>query len=84
MSYDAYASFADSVKTNIAELDYEQQLGILTIVINAMSDKKREVAPLSRQESLALFNRFKGSMKVAAGFDAKAEKLAYLDERYSR
>ena len=31
MSHETYAVFADTVKANIAELDYEQQLGILTI-----------------------------------------------------
>lgn len=82
MSYETYAVFADTVKANIAELDYEQQLGILAIVINAMSDKKNVVQPLSRQESISLFKRFKGSMNVSPDFNAKAEKLAYLDERY--
>lgn len=82
MGYENYAVFADAVKVNIAELDYEQQLGILTIVIKAMHDKNRDKDTLSKQESLKLFARFKGSMKVAPDFDAKAEKLAYLDERY--
>ena len=82
MSYENYAAFADAVKANIAELDYEQQLGILTIVINTMNDKKQNTSVLSKQDSLKLFARFKGSMKVAPDFDANAEKLSYLDERY--
>ena len=31
---------------------------------------------------MKLFEKFKGSLQVPAGFDAKKEYLEYLDERY--
>ena len=41
-------------------LNYEEQLGILTIVVNAMNSKKKETPAMSLEEKLALFNEFKG------------------------
>lgn len=37
---------------------------------------------MSREESLALFEKFTGSMKVPADFDEKKELFESLDERY--
>ena len=81
MSDMAFATFATTVQTGVEELDYEQQLGILQIVVRAMNRKARSGA-MSREESLRLFDKFTGSMKVAADFDARKEYLDYLDERY--
>ena len=44
--------------------------------------KKKENPVLPANEKLALFEKFKGCMKVEADFDAKKEYLDYLDERY--
>ena len=82
MSYEAYNAFAATVQNEIQQLDYEEQLGILTIVVSAMNSKKRQSPTMSREKKLALFERFKGSMKVPANFDARKEHLEYLDERY--
>lgn len=41
MSYEAYNEFATAVKEEMPLLNYEEQLGILTIVVNAMSSKKK-------------------------------------------
>ncbi|MBP3709104.1 MAG: hypothetical protein J6I73_01655 [Treponema sp.] len=40
MSDLAYTAFATTVQAGIEELDYEQQVGILQIVISAMSRRK--------------------------------------------
>ncbi len=68
MSYDAYNKFATAVKEEMPLLNYEEQLGILTIVVNAMNSKKRETPTMSKEEKLALFEKFKGSMKVEEDF----------------
>ena len=41
-----------------------------------------ESPQLSQEESLRLFEKFKGSMKVPDDFDPKKEYLEYLDEKY--
>ena len=41
MSYDAYNEFATAVKTEMSLLDYEQQLEILTIVVSAIKNNKK-------------------------------------------
>ena len=48
---------------------------------NAMNSKKKETPAMSLEERLALFNEFKGAMKVPADFDAKKELMESLDER---
>lgn len=40
MAYESYTTFAQKVKSEIQKLDYEEQLGILTIVVEAMNKKK--------------------------------------------
>ena len=82
MSYEAYTAFAEKVENEIQTLDYEQQMGILTIVISAMNKKKQPVPTMSKEESLRLFEKFTGSLKVPTDFDPKKEYLEYLDERY--
>ncbi len=82
MSDVAYAAFATTVKNGIDGLNYEQQFGILQIVISAMNRKKVRNPLMTREESLRLFDKFTGSMKVPQDFDAKKEYLEYLDERY--
>ena len=77
-----YNKFATAVKEEMQSLNYEEQLGILTIVVNAMNSKKKETPAMSLEEKLALFNEFKGAMKVPADFDAKKELTESLDERY--
>lgn len=79
MSYEAYNAFATAVQKEMQRLDYEEQLGILTIVVTAMNNKKKQVPAMSREEKLSLFEKFKGSMKVPADYDARKK---YLDERY--
>ena len=37
MSFEAYNKFATAVKEEMQSLNYEEQLGILTIVVNAMN-----------------------------------------------
>lgn len=79
MSYEAYNAFAATVQNEIQQLDYEEQLGILTIVVTAMNNKKKQVPAMSREEKLTLFKKFKESMKILADYDARKK---YLDERY--
>ena len=80
MSYEAYDVFATAVKNKISQLDYEQQLGILTIVVEAMNQKKRIKS--DREETLQMFNELSGCIKGKPHIDAKKEYLDYLDERY--
>lgn len=80
MSHDAYTSFAEKVQTQMQTLDYEEQLGILTIVVSAMNQKKKSESKMSKEETMRLFNKFTGSLKVPKDFDAKKEYLEYLDE----
>lgn len=82
MSYEAYNSFATAVKEEMPLLDYEQQLEILTIVVSAMNTRKKTASVMSKDEKLALFDKFNGCLKVPADFDPKKEYLDYLDERY--
>lgn len=41
-----------------------------------------QLSPMTKEETLKLFEQFSGSMKVPADFDPKKEFLDYLDERY--
>lgn len=41
MSFEAYNKFATAVKEEMSLLNYEEQLGILTIVVNAMNSRKK-------------------------------------------
>lgn len=82
MTVDNYTAFASLVEAEVMEMDIEQQLNILSIVISAMNRKKKMNQRMSREESLALFEKFTGSMKVPADFDEKKELLDSLDERY--
>ncbi|MBR6296878.1 MAG: hypothetical protein IKR40_10440 [Treponema sp.] len=82
MTYETYNKFATAVKEEMQSLNYEEQLGILTIVVNAMNSKKREPHAMSKDEKLALFEKFKGSMVVGEGFDARKELMESLDKRY--
>ena len=84
MGYDAYNKFATAVKEEMPLLDYQQQLEILTIVVSAMNGKKKNLPEMSQEKKLALFEKFKGSLKVPANFDARNEYLDYLDERYGK
>lgn len=81
MSYEAYNAFATAVKEEISLMNHEEQLGILTIIVNAMNSRKQESA-ISNAEKISLFEKFKGSMKVGDNFDAKKELMEALDERY--
>ena len=40
------------------------------------------LTPMSKEETMRLFDKFIGSLKVPEDFDAKKEFLKYLDERY--
>ena len=51
MSYEAYNAFATAVQEEMQRLDYEEQLGILTIVVTAMNNKKKQVPAMSREEN---------------------------------
>ncbi len=82
MSFEAYNKFATAVKEEMSLLNYEEQLGILTIVVNAMNSRKKSEPPISNEEKFSLYEKFKGSMKVGADFDAKKELMESLDERY--
>ena len=78
----SYEAFATSVETEIQDLDYEQQLNILTIVIAAMNKAKQNFPTMPKEETMRLFDEFTGSLKVPADFNPKQEYLDYLDERY--
>ena len=83
MSYDSYAKFATTVQTEIQELDYEQQFSILSIIVNAMNQKRQErITGMSKEQKLALFNELTGSIKGVEKIDYKKEYLDYLDEKY--
>lgn len=73
MNRDAYTSFAEKVQTQMQTLDYEEQLGILMIVVSAMNQKKKPESKMSKEETMRLFNKFTGSLKVPKDFDAKKE-----------
>ena len=66
-------------------LTMEQQTIVYNLVISLgnmnISTKKAE-PEMSKEEKLALFEKFNGCLKVPDGFDAKKEYLEYLDERY--
>ena len=82
MSFEAYNKFATAVKEEMSLLNYEEQLGILTIVVNAMNSRKKTEPPISNEEKISLYEKFKGSMKVGADFNTKNELMESLDERY--
>ena len=83
MSYDSYAKFVLTVQTEIQELDYEQQFSILSIIVNAMNQKRQErISVMPEDQKLALFNELTGSIKGIKKIDYKKEYLDYLDERY--
>lgn len=82
MTVQDYAAFVSSFEAEVMEMDIEQQLDILSIVVSAMNRKKKTNQGMSREESLALFEKFTGSMNVPADFDYKQELLDALDERY--
>ena len=82
MTYETYNKFATAVKEEMQSLNYEEQLGILTIVVNAMNSKKREPHAMSKDEKLALFNELNGCVKTVKEVNAREEYLEYLDERY--
>lgn len=82
MSYEAYNAFATAVKEEMQLLNYEEQLGILSIVVNAMNGRKKAESVISNEEKLSLFEKFKGSMKVGDDFNAKKELMDALDKRY--
>lgn len=83
MSYDSYAKFVSTVQTEIQELDYEQQFSILSIIVNAMNQKRQErISVMPEDQKLALFNELTGSIKGIKKIDYKKEYLDYLDERY--
>lgn len=83
MSYDSYAKFVSTVQTEIQELDYEQQFSILSIIVNAMNQKRQErISVMPEEQKLALFNELTGSIKGIKKIDYKKEYLDYLDERY--
>lgn len=42
-----------------------------------------KLSSMTKEETLHLFEKFTGSLKVPADFNPKKEFLAYLDERYS-
>ena len=80
MSHEAYNAFATTVRDEMQRQDYEEQLGILTIVVTAMNDRKKQSPTMSREEKLKLFEKFKESLKILAAYDARKK---CLDERYS-
>ncbi|MBP5158008.1 MAG: hypothetical protein ILP18_09085 [Treponema sp.] len=82
MSHEAYNAFATTVRDEMQRLDYEEQLGILTIVVTAMNDRKKQAPAMSREEKLKLFNELNGCIKATENIDARKEYLEYLDERY--
>ena len=83
MRYDSYNKFATAVQTEIQELNYEQQLNILSIVIAAMNKKSpARLSPMSKEETLSLYHELTGSIKNVNEIDGKKEYLEYLDERY--
>ena len=45
-------------------------------------EELRAMEHMSKEEAMALFEKFKGSLQVPADFDAKKEFLEYLDEKY--
>lgn len=89
MKNDSYNKFATAVKTEIQELNYEQQLNILSIVIAAMSKNSPSNFSsiseqiMSQKEKMDLFEKFNGSLKVSDNFNEKEEYIKYLDERYN-
>lgn len=82
MTHESYTAFAQKVKSEMQELDYEEQLGILTIVVGAMNQKKEEKPKMSKEETMRLFNELTGCIKNVKNIDARKEYLEYLDERY--
>ena len=82
MSYDAYNTFANSVQAEMQQLSYEQQLGILTIVVAAMNQRKHQAPLMSYEEKMSLFNELTGCIKIDKQIDSKEEYLDYIDERY--
>ena len=82
MSYESYNAFATTVKDEMPRLNYEQQLEILTIVVNAMNRGKKNGSPMSKDDKLVLFNELRGCIKDANQINVRNEYLEYLDERY--
>lgn len=90
MTKESYTTFAEKVQTEMQNLDYEEQLGILTIVVSAMNQKeksspkmsKKTYPKMSKEETMRLFNELTGCIKNVKNIDAKKEYLEYLDERY--
>ena len=82
MSYDAYNTFANAVQAEMQQLNYEQQLGILTIVVSAMNQRKKQGISMSHEEKIALFNELSGCIKGNNEIDCRKEYIEYLDERY--
>ena len=49
MSHEVYDTFAATVQNEMQRLDYEEQLGILTIVVTAMNSRKTQAPAMSRE-----------------------------------
>ena len=68
----------------LSALTAEQQAIVYNLVVSLrnMNENRHEESEMSKEETMKLFEKFKGSLQVPAGFDAKKEYLEYLDERY--
>lgn len=82
MSQEVYTAFTDTFRVQVRDFSYEQQLGVLSIILAALNETKKGKPRMSKEERLNLFHKFTGSLHVPADFDPREEYLSYLDERY--
>ena len=76
----------DILEKTYSTLTEEQQTIVYNLVISLgnMNVSMNNHSPvMSKDKKLTLFEKFKGSMRVPADFDAKTEYLEALDERYN-
>ena len=74
----------DVLEKTYGSLTAEQQTIVYNLVISLgnMNSRLNKENGMNKDEKLALFQKFKGSLKEPEGVDAKKEYLEYLDERY--
>lgn len=75
MSYVLREQFMEEIQS----LGVEDKIHIIMVLLNSI---RAVHSGIDDKEAMALFDHFTGSMNVDEGFDIKAEKNSYLDERY--
>ena len=68
----------------LSEAEYNElsKSAYLAKTVSKTLKELRAMEHMSKEETMDLFEKFKGSLQVPAGFDARKEFLEYLDERY--